>query len=38
LLNLVGGFQAAGTLMAVGLMLLPAIMARFWAESAAMLG
>ncbi|WP_331288386.1 MULTISPECIES: metal ABC transporter permease [Methylobacteriaceae] len=30
--NLVGGFQALGTLLAVGLMLLPAITARFWAE------
>ena len=31
-LNLVGGFQALGTLLAVGLMLLPAITARFWAR------
>jgi zinc/manganese transport system permease protein len=31
-LNLVAGFQALGTLMAVGIMLLPAITARFWAE------
>ncbi|HXG79828.1 MAG TPA: metal ABC transporter permease, partial [Methyloceanibacter sp.] len=31
-LNLVAGFQALGTLMAVGIMLLPAISARFWAE------
>ncbi len=31
-LNLVGGFQALGTLMAVGIMLLPAVTARFWAE------
>lgn len=31
-LNLVSGFQALGTLMAVGIMLLPAITARFWAE------
>jgi zinc/manganese transport system permease protein len=30
-MNLVGGFQALGTLLAVGLMLLPAIAARFWA-------
>ena len=30
-LNLVAGFQALGTLMAVGIMLLPAIAARFWA-------
>jgi zinc/manganese transport system permease protein len=31
-MNLIGGFQALGTLMVVGLMLLPAITARFWAE------
>lgn len=31
-LNLVGGFQALGTLMAVGLMILPAATARFWAR------
>ncbi len=31
-LNLVGGFQALGTLMAVGLMMLPATAARFWAS------
>jgi zinc/manganese transport system permease protein len=30
-LNLVAGFQALGTLMAVGLMMLPALAARFWA-------
>jgi zinc/manganese transport system permease protein len=29
-LNLVGGFQAMGTLMVVGLMMLPAAAARFW--------
>lgn len=29
-LNLVGGFHALGTLMAVGLMILPAAAARFW--------
>jgi zinc/manganese transport system permease protein len=29
-LNLVGGFQALGTLLAVGLMILPAAAARFW--------
>lgn len=29
--NLVAGFQALGTLMAVGLMMLPAAAARFWA-------
>ncbi len=32
-LNLVGGFQALGTLMAVGIMILPAAAARFWATS-----
>lgn len=32
-LNLVAGFQALGTLMAVGLMMLPAAAARFWARS-----
>jgi zinc/manganese transport system permease protein len=31
-LNLVAGFQALGTLMAVGLMMLPAVSARFWAR------
>ena len=31
-LNLVAGFQALGTLMAVGIMLLPAIAARLWAD------
>jgi zinc/manganese transport system permease protein len=31
-LNLVAGFQALGTLMAVGIMLLPAVSARFWAD------
>ncbi|MBK8161004.1 MAG: metal ABC transporter permease [Rhodospirillaceae bacterium] len=30
-LNLVGGFQALGTLLSVGLMMLPATTARFWA-------
>jgi zinc/manganese transport system permease protein len=34
-LNLVAGFQALGTLMAVGIMLLPAVSARFWAEDVA---
>jgi zinc/manganese transport system permease protein len=29
--NLVGGFQALGTLLSVGLMMLPAAAARFWA-------
>ncbi|MTH95817.1 metal ABC transporter permease [Roseibium sp. RKSG952] len=32
-LNLVGGFHALGTLMAVGIMILPAAAARFWANS-----
>ena len=32
-LNLVGGFHALGTLMAVGIMILPAASARFWAVS-----
>jgi len=32
-LNLVAGFQALGTLMAVGLMMLPAAAARFWASA-----
>ncbi|WP_062211492.1 metal ABC transporter permease [Aureimonas sp. AU12] len=32
-LNLVGGFQALGTLMVVGIMMLPAASARFWSES-----
>lgn len=33
--NLVGAFQALGTLMAVGLMMLPAAAARFWTRSIA---
>lgn len=32
-LNLVSGFQALGTLMALGLMMLPAVAARFWAQT-----
>lgn len=32
-LNLVGGFQALGTLMVVGIMMLPAAAARFWSET-----
>ncbi|MEM1343977.1 MAG: metal ABC transporter permease [Pseudomonadota bacterium] len=32
-LNLVGGFHALGTLMIVGIMILPAAAARFWASS-----
>ena len=31
--NLVASFQALGTLMAVGLMMLPAVASRFWAQS-----
>jgi len=31
-LNLVAGFRALGTLMAVGLMMVPAVSARFWAK------
>ena len=34
-LNLVAGFQALGTLMSVGLMILPAAAARFWAQGIA---
>lgn len=32
-LNMVAGFQALGTLMAVGLMIVPAVASRFWARS-----
>ena len=32
-INLVGGFQALGTLMAVGIMILPVAAARFWSNS-----
>jgi len=32
-LNLVAGFHALGTLLAVGLIMLPAIAARFWTEN-----
>jgi zinc/manganese transport system permease protein len=31
-MNLVGGFHALGTLLAVGVMMLPAVIARFWAR------
>jgi zinc/manganese transport system permease protein len=31
-MNLVGGFQALGTLLSVGIMILPAVTARFWAR------
>jgi zinc/manganese transport system permease protein len=37
-LNLVAGFQALGTLMAVGLMMLPAAAARFWVHELWLLG
>lgn len=36
-MNLVAGFQALGTLMSVGLMMLPAITARLWARSMGLL-
>ncbi len=36
-LNLVGGFHALGTLLAVGLMMLPAIAARFWTQDITLL-
>ncbi|HWM46130.1 MAG TPA: metal ABC transporter permease [Xanthobacteraceae bacterium] len=36
-LNLVAGFQALGTLLAVGLMMVPAVAARFWARDISML-
>ena len=34
-INLVGGFQALGTLMSVGLMILPVAAARFWSGTTA---
>lgn len=34
-LNLIGGFHALGTLMAVGIMILPAASARFWVNNVA---
>jgi zinc/manganese transport system permease protein len=36
-INLVGGFQALGTLLSVGLMILPAASARFWARDLGLL-
>ncbi|MGZ5828459.1 MAG: metal ABC transporter permease [Xanthobacteraceae bacterium] len=36
-LNLVAAFQALGTLLAVGLMMLPAVTARFWARDITMM-
>ncbi|MNE24678.1 high-affinity zinc transporter membrane component [compost metagenome] len=35
MLNLVGGFQALGTLLSVGLMMLPAAASRFWSNRVA---
>ncbi len=38
-MNLVGGFQALGTLLAVGMMMLPAVISRFWVRDiTAMIG
>jgi len=31
-INLVGGFQALGTLLAVGIMIIPAVVSRFWSR------
>jgi zinc/manganese transport system permease protein len=36
-INLVGGFHALGTLLAVGIMILPAVTARFWARDITMM-
>jgi zinc/manganese transport system permease protein len=36
-MNLVGGFHALGTLLAVGNMMLPAVVARFWARDITMM-
>jgi zinc/manganese transport system permease protein len=36
-LNLVGGFQALGTLLAVGMMMLPAASARFWSADVSLM-
>lgn len=36
-MNMVAGFQALGTLMSVGLMMLPAISARLWSKSMGMM-
>jgi zinc/manganese transport system permease protein len=36
-LNLVGGFHALGTLLAVGIMIVPAVTARFWARDITMM-
>ena len=36
-MNLVGGFHALGTLLAVGIMILPAVTARFWARDITMM-
>jgi zinc/manganese transport system permease protein len=36
-INLVGGFHALGTLLAVGIMIVPAVTARFWARDITMM-
>jgi zinc/manganese transport system permease protein len=36
-LNLVGGFHALGTLLAVGILILPAVTARFWSRDITMM-
>ncbi|MPZ56562.1 MAG: metal ABC transporter permease [Rhizobiales bacterium] len=36
-MNLVGGFHALGTLLAVGIMIVPAVTARFWARDITMM-
>jgi zinc/manganese transport system permease protein len=36
-LNLVGGFHALGTLLAVGMMMLPAAASRFWTSDITMM-
>ncbi len=36
-INLVSGFHALGTLLAVGIMMLPAVIARFWARDITMM-
>ena len=35
MINLIGGFHAMGTLLAVGMLMLPAIAARFWCSGVA---
>jgi zinc/manganese transport system permease protein len=36
-MNLVGGFHALGTLLAVGIMIVPAVTARFWTRDVTMM-